>query len=1100
MRFYKIPTQTGYPSLQSDLEGSSLFDVVFEEILPNFQEETDAASNWYPSSQPPPVGEPPLWKPGCADPLVYNDPGALATNQIATMGFPCAWTLTQGDPDLVVGVVDIEFDVNHPEYQDRIVNPSSVPSVSSGRGHGTGVAGAVAASLNNGYCVAGGAPNVKLDFRRPLFNGILGSLWQLYRLGHPVITLSTYSRDWERNDETIVRSCMEEITGGGTVITFAVRGRNSLHFDNIPGFINVGMAFNNGWFRQYPDKPSGVYDLNLDIYAASACNIRLLPGGCGTKQGLSSIAAPYVAGAVALMLSVNPCLSPAEVEEILIETSHEISPANLPETHGQLRGKGHLNAYEAVRAAMDYTPATASKRLTVSAGQRMELRGKGHVYDHIKIESGGRLDITDARVLMRGPNIGGRGRGQIVVERGAKLVVTNSTIMDSRSSPKCTKYASGWDGIRVHGNVDREQPDLIDADGNLDVDAPIGGDDAGVVILQPGTKITNAHYAVAAEAPGIPYSEQRERFGGLVIAIGVEFIDNQRAAHFQQYPSPSSGNDFTDKSIFNFCTIRYTPGDPSFQRAKGITSWASKGITVTNCNFNTVQGESLATVDGGFMVLGGNQFSYVDEFTTDNRGHRHIYALASYPYSGELRVGSTQEDLPPNYFYTKHPRDRFITVSGTSGVRGAVVSNNTFVNAGSTSRFVPTAIDVRGASRLTVSNNEMRKLRSLKAMNTGIHELVSGNSVACNDVVDAEAGMSFSGDNFGLTFRNNVFSGRGVDKNIYVGGRVDPFQGSPEQPANNNFSTTNTTSDIVVNSPDNSFTYYYSSDNTGSNSFEPRGIVSNFLLRRSQDVPNFNCEAEVGNIAYSKSSILALYGEYQHAQQDLSDEGLYRANHIYRRLDISLSTYINNRKHSSSIEDIEDILNEINSVQAQIRLYSIYFERSDFSSANQMLDKLYSNPELHDFVLVQRINISRKKVTSLEANLTKVDSIFLSRVAVKDGFAKPYARALLYEMKDVTFYEDIFEEKGKTYDEHSAGNEIHSYVVYPNPVTEDVIRITNIEESAIIQMVTIEGALLYSSTQTIDKVHEIPRPINSGIYILLIKTKNDLYTRKIVVQ
>jgi subtilisin family serine protease len=66
-------------------------------------------------------------------------------------------------------------------------------------------------------------------------------------------------------------------------------------------------------------------------------------GGWGT-----SYAAPIVSGTIALMLEVNPCLTPAEIELLIEESADPVADAqNFP----GLLGAGRLNAYEAVMAA-----------------------------------------------------------------------------------------------------------------------------------------------------------------------------------------------------------------------------------------------------------------------------------------------------------------------------------------------------------------------------------------------------------------------------------------------------------------------------------------------------------------------------------------------------------------------------------------------------------------------------------------------------------------------------------------------------------------------------------------------------------------------------
>ncbi|HJQ93463.1 MAG TPA: S8 family serine peptidase, partial [Candidatus Thermoplasmatota archaeon] len=84
-----------------------------------------------------------------------------------------------------------------------------------------------------------------------------------------------------------------------------------------------------------------------------------LPFACETVFGGTSAATPMTAGVVALMLSANPALSPAEVKEILHQTA-ETHPDQVPQfpllnaKYNATYGWGMTNAYNAVRMAQQW--------------------------------------------------------------------------------------------------------------------------------------------------------------------------------------------------------------------------------------------------------------------------------------------------------------------------------------------------------------------------------------------------------------------------------------------------------------------------------------------------------------------------------------------------------------------------------------------------------------------------------------------------------------------------------------------------------------------------------------------------------------------------
>ena len=66
----------------------------------------------------------------------------------------------------------------------------------------------------------------------------------------------------------------------------------------------------------------------------------------------TSLAAPFVAGVVALMKAANPALAPAEIEAILKSTATP-PPAGAP---AEEYGAGRVNALAAVREAIARKP------------------------------------------------------------------------------------------------------------------------------------------------------------------------------------------------------------------------------------------------------------------------------------------------------------------------------------------------------------------------------------------------------------------------------------------------------------------------------------------------------------------------------------------------------------------------------------------------------------------------------------------------------------------------------------------------------------------------------------------------------------------------
>ena len=291
-----------------------------------------------------------------------------------------AWAITKGSESVRVGIIDSGIYAQHEELNSQVdidigynFNNPSKPAIETEGGHGTFVAGIVGAERNNNTGISGIAPNSKLVSLKTTFRdfGFGESDWGALRSAVDYAT-----NLWGTQDAIHVLNHSISRFGEETSILNAIskfpglfvwcagnEGENVDKFSYIAQFeldnlISVGAINEDGELWEDSN-----YGTHVDIYAPgeniiSTFNTALcLNGSCtyGDENGThlangyhywsgTSFAAPMVSGVAALMLSVNPDLTGAEIKEIILETA---TPHSIQTPDGEQNVK-LLNAEKAV--------------------------------------------------------------------------------------------------------------------------------------------------------------------------------------------------------------------------------------------------------------------------------------------------------------------------------------------------------------------------------------------------------------------------------------------------------------------------------------------------------------------------------------------------------------------------------------------------------------------------------------------------------------------------------------------------------------------------------------------------------------------------------
>ena len=275
-----------------------------------------------------------------------------------------AWEITKGSPDVIVAICDSYFDLNHDDLNsDRIVKPYSVVRRTSDVKpasncdetsflHGSMVASQALGNMDNQRGTAGIAPGCKfmpisLGHQMTSITVLQGLLYAIYQ-GASVVNLSVgdiYTDEVRRLsvDEQIelskIMSLQEQavwdyvaemarernvtiVWAAGnenvfTALDACKRGDATIKVSAVDHNLHKAEFSNFGNIEEYGLQEATISAPGVDIIGAKPYNTYDI--GPGT-----SFAAPIVTGAVALMKSIDPTLSTAEIIEILRETGKPI--------------------------------------------------------------------------------------------------------------------------------------------------------------------------------------------------------------------------------------------------------------------------------------------------------------------------------------------------------------------------------------------------------------------------------------------------------------------------------------------------------------------------------------------------------------------------------------------------------------------------------------------------------------------------------------------------------------------------------------------------------------------------------------------------------
>ncbi len=321
-----------------------------------------------------------------ADAVSNNDPYLGSDSwQLKNSRLPDAWSLSSGNPSIVIAVLDSGVDRSHEDLGALVpgrdfVNDDANPV--DDNGHGTAVAGIIAAQEGNGKGTAGICPKCRImpvkvlgaDNSGSWSDVAAGVIWATEH-GARVINMSFGLSTGSRSIAKAVRYAEDH-----NVVVVASSGNADSaapeYPASYPGVVSVGAVDEHGT-RYSPSNgnvPSGKWGSNYGSWVdvdAPGCVNSTAPGDNYTYFCGTSASAPFVAGLAGLALSYVPDASAAQVVDAIESTAQKAEAGN--SAHGLIDARAALT-----------TLRSLSRKSALAAHTALETNGNAALVSRVQ--------------------------------------------------------------------------------------------------------------------------------------------------------------------------------------------------------------------------------------------------------------------------------------------------------------------------------------------------------------------------------------------------------------------------------------------------------------------------------------------------------------------------------------------------------------------------------------------------------------------------------------------------------------------------------------------------------------------------------------------
>ncbi|MBU1145158.1 MAG: S8 family serine peptidase [Firmicutes bacterium] len=263
-----------------------------------------------------------------------------------------SWPLTEGSSSILIAIIDTGIDSNHVEFVGRISSLSyntvtsqvGLAAVLDDFGHGTMVAGVIAANKDNSVGIAGITQNTQLlvikanNAEEGTFKDseIIEGIYYAVEQGADIINLSLGGSYANSETEVAINYATQQ-----GVIVVAASGNDGTDEPLYPAAFENSLSV--GAIDEYQNLASySNFGDTIDLVAPGSEIITTVPNnGYATVSG-TSFAAPHVSGIIALYLSLYPEATLSEIRSKVLLSANDLGAVGLDEYFGY----GMINTYD----------------------------------------------------------------------------------------------------------------------------------------------------------------------------------------------------------------------------------------------------------------------------------------------------------------------------------------------------------------------------------------------------------------------------------------------------------------------------------------------------------------------------------------------------------------------------------------------------------------------------------------------------------------------------------------------------------------------------------------------------------------------------------